>query len=381
MKIGIDCRIYSSNFTGLGRYTYELVNNFIKLNNQLKNPHELILFFNDPEFKQFPSYPHVKKILVNCPHYSLKEQTTFLFKLKKEKLDLVHFPHFNVPIFYKKPFTVTIHDLTLTHFPGRKMTKWYHRLAYHLTIKNAVKNSRKIIAVSNHTKKDLIKNFTVNPKKIEVIYNGISSHFKKISDTKKLATTLKKYVITKPFLLYTGVWRNHKNLPRLLHALKILKEKYKLNLNLVITGRSDPHYPEVKNTVKELSLNKNVKFPGLVEESELIRLYNAAAIFVFPSLYEGFGLPPLEAMQCGTPVATSNTSSLPEICGKENAVLFDPYDPEDIAQKIALLYKDKALQQKLVKNAQAHIKKFSWEKSAEKTWKILVGPYTSKSQK
>lgn len=374
MRIGIDCRIYSSKFTGLGRYTYELVNNFIKLNRRLKKPHELVLFFNDPEFKHFPARPHTQKILVNCKHYSLAEQTTFLFKLNKERLDLVHFPHFNVPIFYKKPFTVTIHDLILTHFPGRKMTKWYHRLAYHLTIKNAVKNSRKIIAVSNHTKEDLIKNFTVNPKKIEVIYNGISAHFQRLSAPSTASTiskTLRKYAITKPFLLYTGVWRNHKNLPRLLHALKILKEKFKLPLNLVITGRPDPHYPEVKNTVKELKLENYVIFPGLVEETELLHLYNAATIFVFPSLYEGFGLPPLEAMQCGTPVAASDTSSLPEICGKENAIFFDPYDPEDIAQKIALLHKDKALQQKLIKNGLAHVKNFDWPKAAEATWKVL----------
>ena len=164
MRIGLDCRIYSSKFTGLGRYTYELVENFTKLNGRLKNPHELILFFNNPEFQEFPNHPHVQKILVNCKHYSLKEQTTFLAKLNKEKLDLVHFPHFNVPIFYNKPFTVTIHDLTLTHFPGRKMTKWYHRLAYHLTIKHAIKKSRKIISVSNHTKEDLIKNGTTQMK-------------------------------------------------------------------------------------------------------------------------------------------------------------------------------------------------------------------------
>ncbi len=146
MKIGIDCRIYSSNFTGIGRYTYELVQHFIQLNQKLKNPNELILFFNNPEYENFQKHKNdknIKKILVNSPHYSFSEQTKFLKILNKQNLDIVHFPHFNVPIFYRKPFIVTIHDLTLTLFNGRKMTKFYHRWAYNLTIKNAVKKAKK----------------------------------------------------------------------------------------------------------------------------------------------------------------------------------------------------------------------------------------------
>ncbi|MFH1218310.1 MAG: glycosyltransferase, partial [Candidatus Peregrinibacteria bacterium] len=158
MRIGIDCRIYNSSFTGIGRYTQELIRNFAKLNHE----HELILFFNNPAYSKFtPPNSKVKKVLVNAPHYSFKEQTLFLKKLNSENFDLVHFPHFNVPIFYSKPYIVTIHDLTLTLFPGQKMTRWYHRLAYYLTIKNAVKRAKKIIAVSNNTKQDIITHLKV----------------------------------------------------------------------------------------------------------------------------------------------------------------------------------------------------------------------------
>lgn len=381
MKIGIDCRIFSSEFTGIGRYTHELVTGIIRLNNSLPKPHELVLFFNEPQYLNFTSTKtaarHVKKVLVNAKHYSLAEQTKFLTKLNQENLDIVHFPHFNVPILYLRPFTVTIHDLTLSIFPGQKMTKWYHRLGYQLTIKNAVKKTKKVIAVSNNTKNDIQKFLKIPPEKIAVIYNGVSPDFKSLKNSpdaqKSIKSTLQKFKIIKPFLLYTGVWRNHKNLPKLLHAFHILKTQKNLkNLQMVITGKEDTHYPEVKNTIKKLKLQNDVILPGLVDEKDLINLYNAASIFVFPSLYEGFGLPPLEAMACGTPVAASNTSSIPEICGKENAIFFDPENINDIAEKIAMLYKDTDLQAKLVKQGLAHAATFSLAKTAEKTFKIIT---------
>ena len=375
MRIGIDCRIYSSRFTGIGRYTHEIVDRIIGLNNKLTKPHQLILFFNNPEYKNgeavFRSLKNVKTILVNAKHYSLAEQFTFLKKLNAQNLDLVHFPHFNVPVLYNKPYIVTIHDLTLSLFPGQKMTKWYHRLGYNLTIKNAVKKAKKIIAVSENTKKDLIKLLNVPASKIKVIYNGISENFYQKRPQK---TALLRRVWVSPFLLYTGVWRSHKNLPRLIEAFKILKTKHSdlKNLKLIITGKPDPHYPEVKNTVVKLHLQKDVIFPGLVPEKELLKLYNNASIFVFPSLYEGFGLPPLEAMACGTPVAASNSSSIPEICGTKNAIFFDPHDVNDIAKKLYLLYKNKDLQEKLIKNGLAHAAKFSWQTTAQKTFEIIT---------
>lgn len=371
MKIGIDCRIFSSSFTGIGRYTHELVKNIIKLNNNLETPHELVLFFNNPEYQKFPNHKNTKKILVNAKHYSFAEQWKFLKKLNKEKLDIIHFPHFNIPILYRRPYTVVVHDLTLSLFPGQKMTRWYHRLAYHLTIRNATKKAKKIIAVSKNTKKDIENFLKIPAEKIEVVYNGISTKFTLLPDTSRFKKTLKKYKIKIPFLLYTGVWRNHKNLPRLIQAFKILKDRLK-NIQLVITGKPDPHYPEVKNTVKEFDLENSVIFPGLVEDKELVHLYNAALFFIFPSLYEGFGLPPLESMKCGTPVIASNVSSIPEICGEKNAIYFDPENINDIAEKIYMLYKDADLQAKLIEAGLEHAAKFSWEKMAKKTFEIIT---------
>lgn len=372
MKIGIDCRIFSSKFTGIGRYTNELVNHFIEINGKLDKPHQLVLFFNNPEYHEFKTIAPVKKVLVNAKHYSFNEQLHFWLKLRKEKCDVVHFPHFNVPILYRKPYVVTIHDLTLSLFPGHKMTKWYHRLAYHLTIRNAVKTAKKIIAVSKNTRDDIIDHLHPEEKKIEVIYNGLNPEFHLITDTEKFKPTLNKYNITKQFLLYAGVWRNHKNLPRLIKAFDILKNEKNLDLQLVITGKPDPHYPEVKATVKALNLQDDVIFTNLISEDELIYLYNAALIFAFPSLYEGFGLPPLESMACGTPVVASNRSSIPEICGQDNAIFFDPENTQDIAEKIWELYKDADLQAELIEKGKNRAAQFSWEKTAKETFKLIA---------
>lgn len=370
MKIGIDCRIYSSKFTGIGRYTHELVEHFIQINNEQKRKHEFVLFFNSPEFKKYtPPNLAVKKVLVDAPHYSFAEQTKFLRILNKEKCDIVHFPHFNLPILYRRPFIVTIHDLTVTFYPGRKKNRWFHRLGYNLVIKNAAKRSKKIIAVSHNTKNDIIEHLKIDPEKIEVIHNGIGEEFTLI-DNSQYKKTLQKYGIKKDFLLYTGVWRYHKNLPRLVAAFAKIREE--LDIQLVITGKPDPQYPEVQDAAKNLNLEDNVIFTGHVSEGELIHLYNAARIYVFPSLYEGFGLPPLESMKCGTPVAASNSSSIPEVCGEDNAVFFDPADIDDMASKITALYKDVDLQAGLIERGAVHASRLTWEKSAHKTFSAIM---------
>lgn len=368
MRIGIDCRIYSSKFTGIGRYVYELIHRIAKLD----QANEYILFFNNPEFENFtePS-SNFKKVLVNAPIYSLKEQTSFLKALNKEKLDLMHFTHFNAPIFYNRPSIVTIHDLTLSFYPGKKKRSILHRIGYHLTIRNVVKKAKKIITISENSKKDLMKLIGTKEEKIEVIYQGVGEEFKVIDDQDRIEKTLNKYHLQNPFFLYTGVWRSHKNIPNLIKAFhKIRSEFNSPDLKLAITGKEDPFYPEIKETVEKLGENGNVIFTGLVSENELLDLYTAADIYVFPSLYEGFGLPPLEAMACKTPVAASQVSSIPEICGKGNAVFFDPENVDDIAQKTYALYKNKSLQSRLVESGIQRARKFTWKLMTQSTYNL-----------
>ena len=369
MKIGIDARIYSSAFTGIGRYVYELVHNLAEIDSQ----NEYVIFMNNPEFEEFkPPNSRFKKVLANARHYSFGEQWKFLKMLWKEKLDLVHFPHFNAPIFYKKPCVVTIHDLTLHFYPGKKMTSFYRRWAYKLVLWSVVGRAKKVISVSENTKEDLMKLMQVPEKKISVIYEGVNKNFKIIDDEEAIKEVRKKYGIIREYLLYTGVWRSHKNLVNLIKAFAYMKKNDEFDGQMVITGKEDSLYNEVRAMIAELELEGDVVFTGMVPEKELPLLYNGAKVYVFPSLYEGFGLPPLEAMACGTPVAASKAASIPEVVGEDNAVFFDPYDPSDISDGVLKIWGHESLAGELREKGLARVKEFSWKKMAREVLKVYM---------
>jgi glycosyltransferase involved in cell wall biosynthesis len=311
----------------------------------------------------------VEKVLVNARHYSLAEQWRFWKILNAAKLDLMHFTHFNAPVLYRRPSVVTIHDLTLSLYPGKKMRSPWVRMAYHFTIRSIVKRASSVIAVSEHTKKDLVNLLHTNAAKINVVHEGVNPIFHKINDQHIIDDFKVKMGFDRPYILYTGVWRSHKNLVNLIRAFAILKHRYKFPGILVITGKEDPWYPEVKQTVNEEKLCGEVRFTGLVPDEDLVLLYNAASVYVLPSLYEGFGLPVLESFACGVPVCAARSSSLPEICGNA-AELFDPKDPADIAAKVNLVYKDAAKREELIVRGRARVKEFSWEKMAKETLAI-----------
>ena len=367
MRIGIDARLYTSAFTGIGRYVYELIDHLLALD---KHNH-YVLFFNEVGYHEFANkHSNVEKILVNAPHYSLAEQWKFWRMLEAAKLDLMHFTHFNAPLLYRRSSIVTIHDLTLSMYPGNKMNKWWQRLAYNVTMHSVVRRARQVIAVSEHTKKDLVRLTRTPPSKIVVIHEGVNPAFHTIKDHGTVDEFRKKNGLGKPYLLYTGVWRSHKNLINLIKAFGILKREKHFDGLLVITGKEDPWYPEVKKTVHDERLEGSVRFTGLIPDKDLVMLYNGALVYVFPSLYEGFGLPALEAFACGIPVCAANSSSLPEICGEGNAAFFDPHNPRDIAEKIASVYTDPQYMQQLVIRGAARLKDFSWGRMARKTLDI-----------
>lgn len=356
MLIGIDARMYGTGFTGIGRYTYELIHHLAELD--LVNNY--VVFLRKETFESFaPPNERFQKRLADFPHYSFSEQIGFLKLLNHENLDLMHFCHFNAPLFYRKPFVVTIHDLTLSFFPGKKFNSFFRRFAYRQVIRTISKNARKIIVVSKHTGEDLKKLFKVPEERIDVIYNGVNPAFSAPSKTSR-PDLMKKLGISKPYFLYTGVWRDHKNLVGLVKAFASMNESLGNQYELVITGRHNPTYHEIPDTIASLNLNEQVHLPGLVSEDDLRALYQFALAFVFPSFYEGFGLPPLEAMQCGTPVAASNQSAIPEVCGAENALYFNPYDVSDMAEKLRAIAIDASLRQRLVDRGFERVKAFDW---------------------
>jgi len=350
-KIGIDARMFSDQFTGIGRYTFELTKRLFQ-----RKEIDWVIFMNDPEYSKFSFPKHVKKVCVNAKHYSATEQTKFLKILNQEQCDLIHFTHFNLPLFYRKPFVVTIHDTTISYYPGKKMNTWWRKSAYNLVIKHAVKASREIITVSHNTAADVKKLFKINPGKIHPIHIGVDKSFK----SKK---TEKKH-----FLLYAGNWREHKNVTGLIDAFALLRTQHP-DLKLVITGKADPYYPEVPEAIQRHKLEKYIDLVGLVSQKELLKLYSEAEVFVFPTFYEGFGLPPLEAMAIETPVAASCIASVPEVCG-DAAAYFNPHSAGDMAEVIHHVLTDEKYQQELIKAGKKQIKKFSWEACEKETWKI-----------
>jgi len=380
MKIGIDLRMYSSRFTGIGRYCYELVENLIALD----TTNDYVFFLNEPEYSEFVksksellekgrdradgSSQSFKAVKVNARHYSKAEQISFCKALKKENLDLMHFTHFNAPLMYRRPCVVTIHDLTLSFFPGKKLTKWYHRSAYHMVLKSIVKRAKKIIAVSKNTELDLHRLYNFTRGKTVMIHESAGDEFRKLP-IEKVVETVGKYGIDKEYLLYTGVHRDHKNVVGLIGAFAKLIHEHGFDGYLVITGKENPHYPEVRETIKKLQLENSVKLVGLVPEDDLIGLYNGAAAYAYPSFYEGFGLPALEAFACETPVCASNTSCIPDVCG-DAALYFDPKNLDDMAEKLSELLRNQGLQEHLIEKGSTRLKEFSWKKMAKETLEV-----------
>ena len=366
MKIGIDARMYGVGFTGIGRYTAELIEELARQD----EVHEYVLFMRKESYDRFQCpNERFKKVLADYAHYSFGEQFGFNRVLMREKLDLMHFTHFNAPIFYNRPFIVTIHDLTLSFFPGKKMNRFFHRWAYHRVIHRVTRRAKKIIAVSEHTKKDLIETLKVPEDKIEVVYNGVSAKFGGVEPLPR-PELFKSLGLSRPYFLYTGVWRDHKNLVGLIRAFAAFNEKTGQQYELVITGPHNPTYQEVPDTVRALGVEASVHLVGLVSEATIYALYLNALAYVFPSFYEGFGLPPLEAMQCGTPVLASNVSAIPEICGEGNALYFDPHRIDDIQAKLDLFIKDPPLRQRLIDRGKERVKFFSWSRMAAQVLRV-----------
>ncbi|NOQ68309.1 glycosyltransferase, partial [Patescibacteria group bacterium] len=361
--IGIDARMYGYAQTGIGNYIRHLLQCIFEMDKKNK----YVIFLMPEEYDKF-NLPNkrIKKIKVSARWYGWKEQLLFPFQLYKANLDLMHFTHFNSPILYFKRSIVTIHDITPFFFPGHKMRSIIRRIGFRTVFFSSVKKASKVIAVSKSTKNDIVNHFKIKKDKINVIYEGVDEQFKITPQPPLSGGLRKKYNITKPFIFYTGVWRDHKNLVGLIKAFEILRNKYKLDYQLVLGGKEDPYYPEVRETWEKLGLENEITRTGFIDQKDLPLFYNAAKVFIIPSFYEGFGLIGLEAFACGTPVISSNTTSLPEVLGNA-ALYFDPKDPKEMAEKIKLVLTDKKLYNELREKGFKQVEKYSWEKMGRET--------------
>lgn len=387
MKILIDCRFWGLEHAGLGRYISNLVKNIITLDT--KNKYTLLV--TKEKKKEISSLlPKVEVIPTNARHYSLKEQSTVPLVLKKLKYDLLHFPHFNVPILtgFKKPLVLTIHDLikdesrgleTTTRHPAVYLIKYF---GYKLTIWQALGKAKKIIVPSNWVKRRLVKKYKVSEDKIGVIYEGVDNKFKIQKAKGKTAhlhqgfgkqagqnlKLLNKYRIKKPYFMYVGSAYPHKNLRSLIFAIKLLNQQ--LPANLVIVCSRDVFWQRLKKQVVQVKMEKYVNLAGFIPDEELKVLYNQATAFVTPSLMEGFGLPGIEAMASGCPVIASKKAALPEVYGQA-AGYFNPENLDDIKDKMVKVLKLSADKRKeIIQKGIKQARKYSWQKCARETLKI-----------
>jgi len=293
--------------------------------------------------------------------YSAREQVSVPLVLGRKHVDLFHAPHYVLPPLTRCRSVVTIHDCIHLMFPQYLPNRF--ALAYaRSSIWMAARKADRILTVSEASKRDILRFFDVPPEKITVIYNGIDDRFHVQPAEDEMVRVRERYQLQGEFVLYAGNVKPHKNLERLLDAFHQVRQGGLDHLKLVVIGDEISKYTELRRAVHRLNLHKHVRFLGYMPDEMLAVLYRLAAVFVFPSLYEGFGLPPLEAMACGTPVVTSNVSSLPEVVG-DAAVLVDPTDPSSIAEGIRQVLTDPALAARLRARGLARAAEFSWERS------------------
>jgi glycosyltransferase involved in cell wall biosynthesis len=267
-----------------------------------------------------------------------------------------------------QPSVVTIHDCIHLMFPQYLP----NRLAYayaRAQMWSAARRSDCILTVSEASKRDILHLFNVPPEKIVVVYNAIDSHFSVAPSEDAVARVRERYQLDHKFVLYVGNIKPHKNLVRLIEAFHELRRGELEDLKLLIIGDQISKLPSLRRAVHRHKLHKQVRFLGYVADDQLAILYRLASVFVFPSLYEGFGLPPLEAMASGTPVVASNVSSLPEVVG-DAAVLVNPYDVDAIVEGLARVLTDPVLAADMSRKGIERAREFSWERSVAKTWAV-----------
>ncbi len=378
MRIGVDIRVLTKEGqTGIEEYASLLLGEMIRQD----KADEFALFFNSFSKKR-ADFDWMHKSNVFLKEFKLPNQFlnySFLFNFPKiDKMiggaDIFFSPHF-LPSGLSRDCkrVITFHDLSFIWHPEffslRK--RYWHFLA---NIKKQAKNADKIIAISNSTKRDLIDFFGVKEEKIKVIYSGISSEFRPIDkNDPELKAIKEKYNLPENFILYLGTVEPRKNIASIIEAFELIRRNkvspYQ-DLKLVIAGGLGWLYKDILKMAENSQYEDDILFISSVVSADRVYLYNLSKIFVFPSFFEGFGFPPLEAMACGVPTIASNCSSLPEVVG-DGALMIDPYRPEEIAIAAREIFNDEKLKNFLIKKGVEQASEFSWEKCARETLEFI----------
>ena len=373
MHIGIDGRYIQDHFPGIGRYVVNLAQAMIPL----LGGDEWLILLRDPTRPSrwdLTALAGERVQLVDAPlsPFSIRQQWAIPRILRRLRADLYHSPYYLMPYRPGLPTVVTMYDLIPLLFPqhvsppARLLFRWMTALA--------LRTASHVIVISQATRRDLLTLYHLPPQNVTAILLAADPAFHP-QPPAEIERVRRKYALPENYLLYLGINKPHKNLVRLIEAFsRFTFDVSRLTFHvsrftLVIAGPWDPRYPEPRQRAEALGLENAVRFLGPMPEADLPALYAGATLFVFPSLYEGFGLPPLEAMACGTPVVCSNTSSLPEIVD-EAALTFDPFDVTEMAAKIEQALGNDALREEMKKRGLQQAAKFSWERTARETLRV-----------
>jgi glycosyltransferase involved in cell wall biosynthesis len=359
VRIGIDAR--KLHDFGIGTYIRNLLRHLARLDAQT----EFVIFCRPEDRETLAAVgENFRPVPETSGNYSIAEQFTIPWAVKREGVTLFHAPHYVLPPLVPSPSVVTIHDVIHLMFPQYLPNKVAFSYAK-WSITQAARRATRIMTVSESSKRDILRFVDTEPGKIDVIYNAYDERFAIEPREADVVRVRERYQLHDEFVLYAGNVKPHKNLERLIQAFDLVRKQGLDHLKLVLIGDDISKYTALRRAVHQYNLHKYVRFLGYMPEETLAVMYRLAGVFVFPSLYEGFGLPPLEAMASGTPVVTSNVSSLPEVAA-DAAVLVDPYDPQAIADGIYRVLTDERLRHDLVRKGIARAGMFSWETSVRR---------------
>jgi len=370
MRIAVNTRLLlKGKLEGIGWFTYQTLERIVRDHPE----HEFIFFFDRAYDPQFVFAPNVTPVIVHpqARHpilFYMWFEWSIPMMLRKYKADLFLSPDGYMSLSTRVPTCLVIHDLAFEHYPEHFVLS--HKLYWRHYSPLFARKATRIATVSTFSKNDISKTYGIAADKIDVVYNGAHDEYQPLTPAERDAVK-KEYADGCEYFVFAGALHPRKNIVNLLKAFIIFKKRQHTNMKLVIAGRPAWKYEEVEQMRSEMQFKDDVKWVGYMNVDELSKVIGASYSLVYASLFEGFGIPILEALQCEVPAIVSNTSSMPEVAG-DAALLVDPSSPQDIADKMHLMYKDEALRARLIVNGREQVKKFDWESTAKKLWASMM---------
>ena len=368
MRIAIDCRAFEhlSRYLGIGTYTSNLVQALARASGH----HQFIPFARAIK-QEGNEVDSSSEHQVERRGFRIAGKHSLLNQLTRHRVDLCHILEFTPPFAPAHRAVVTVHDLIPLIFPNIYLpwygvrTRWNFRAYYRF-----LREARQIVAVSQHTKADLIRFLNIPQDRIRVIYSGVNPAFRPLSHSWEIEPVLREYKIPIPYVLYVGSCDYRKNIPGLMRAFAQFRVGEFEEFHLVLVGKgTELNRESLREYGAGLGLTHHLHLAGYVPLKQLVALYNGATLLVYPSFYEGFGFPPLEAMACGVPAVTSKNSALSEVTGG-SALLVDPYDEGELREAMRRVVLDHGLRKSLIQKGLAHVWRFSWDRTAQETLRV-----------